>query len=64
MDLVALGVKFDQPGFFDKVLADLGSQDWSADAPASGFLGNPSAASMEFQAYWEQGLRQGRVRPA
>ena len=26
-DLVALGVKFDQPEFFDKVLADLSSQD-------------------------------------
>ena len=39
LDLVALGVKFDQPEFFDKVLADLSSQDPVRGGRAQRLLG-------------------------
>ena len=49
-DLVGLGVRFDQPEFFDKVLADLGSKD-------SILVGRARAIARALRSHWSQRRR-------
>ena len=63
LDLVALGVKFDQPEFFDKVLADLHSQDGVVVGRARRLLeryvpNGPNGGDSDAWASWWQENRQ------
>jgi hypothetical protein len=59
-DLVALGVPFDEPAFFDKTIADLGSSDPAVAARAFRLLvryvpaGPGSDSAREWESWWKE----------